>query len=221
MAVAGIDILSVLRGSMDAKEEYDLRSYENPAWLYAAIRNLMYRHGKQIELFESFEPDFAMFGRWWQQLFGESEGKDGKGLFPATAEFTADLHSLGQLIQQGSRNLFETMLRFDPPEQTFTVGSDIKNLDGLNYLAGKQLDFVDENAYLGTVDAHVDGGVPVITMDCGPLNEGKVGELFYFLELACGISAYILGVNPFNQPGVELYKRNMFHLLGKPGYEKM
>ena len=221
MAVAGIDIQAVLRGSMDAKEEYDLRSYENPAWLYAAIRNLMYRHGKQIELFESFEPDFAMFGRWWQQLFGESEGKDGKGLFPATAEFTADLHSLGQLIQQGSRNLFETMLRFDPPEQTFTVGSDIKNLDGLNYLAGKQLDFVDENAYLGTVDAHVDGGVPVITMDCGPLDEGKVGELFYFLELACGISAYILGVNPFNQPGVELYKRNMFRLLGKPGYEKM
>ena len=221
MAVAGIDILSLLNGAMDAKESYDLRSYENPVWLYAAIRNLMFRHGKQIELLESFEPGFQMFGRWWQQLFGESEGKDGKGLFPATAEFTADLHSLGQLIQQGKRNLFETMLRFDPPEQRFTIGSDVKNLDKLNYLAGKQLDFVDENAYLGTVSAHVDGGVPVITMDCGSLDERKVGELFYFLELSCGISAYILGVNPFNQPGVELYKRNMFQLLGRPGYEKL
>ena len=221
MAVAGIDIMEMLRGSMDAKESYDLRSYENPVWLYAAIRNLMYRHGKAIELFESFEPGFSMFGRWWQQLFGESEGKDGKGLFPVTAEFTADLHSLGQMIQQGKRNMFETMLRFDPPEQVFTIGSDVNNLDGLNYLAGKQLDFVDESAYLGTVSAHVDGGVPVITMDCGQLDARTVGELFYFLELACGISAYILGVNPFNQPGVELYKRNMFHLLGKPGYEKM
>ena len=221
MAVAGIDIMALLGGSMDAKERYDLRSYENPVWLYAAIRNLMYRHGKQIELFESFEPGLRMFGSWWQQLFGESEGKNGKGLFPVTAEFTADLHSLGQMIQQGKRNMFETMLRFDPPEQTCTVGTDIKNLDGLNYLAGKRLDFVDEKAFLGTVAAHVDGGVPVITMDCGPLDEGKVGELFYFLELACGISAYILGVNPFNQPGVELYKRNMFCLLGKPGYENM
>ena len=221
MSVAGINIFELLAGAADAREEYDLRSYENPVWLYAAIRNLMYRHGKQLELFESFEPGFAMFGRWWQQLFGESEGKDGKGLFPVTAEFTADLHSLGQMIQQGRRNLFETMLRFDPPEQVFTIGSDVNNLDGLNYLAGKQLDFVDESAFQGTVSAHVDGGVPVITMDCGPLEERTVGELFYFLELACGISAYILGVNPFNQPGVEQYKRNMFRLLGKPGYEKI
>ena len=221
MSVAGINIFELLAGAADAREVFDLRSYENPVWLYAAIRNLMYRHGKQIELFESFEPGFAMFGRWWQQLFGESEGKDGKGLFPVTAEFTADLHSLGQMIQQGRRNLFETMLRFDPPEQVFTIGSDVNNLDGLNYLAGKQLDFVDESAFQGTVDAHVDGGVPVITMDCGALEERTVGELFYFLELACGISAYILGVNPFNQPGVEQYKRNMFRLLGKPGYEKI
>ena len=181
----------------------------------------MLRHGKQIEIFESFEPGFRLFGRWWQQLFGESEGKDGKGLFPATAEFTADLHSLGQLIQQGRRNIFETMLRFDPPEQRFTIGTDVKNLDKLNYLAGKTLDFVDESAYLGTISAHVDGGVPVITMDCGQPDEATVGELIYFLELSCAISAYILGVNPFNQPGVELYKRNMFTLLGKPGYEKM
>ena len=221
MSVAGINIFDLLAGAADARELYDLRSYENPVWLYAAIRNLMYRHGKQLELFESFEPGFSMFGRWWQQLFGESEGKDGKGLFPVTAEFTADLHSLGQMIQQGRRNLFETMLRFDPPEQVFTIGSDVNNLDGLNYLAGKQLDFVDESAFQGTVAAHVDGGVPVITMDCGPLEERTVGELFYFLELACGISAYILGVNPFNQPGVEQYKRNMFRLLGKPGYEKI
>ena len=221
MSVAGINIFDLLAGAADARELYDLRSYENPVWRYAAIRNLMYRHGKQLELFESFEPGFAMFGRWWQQLFGESEGKDGKGLFPVTAEFTADLHSLGQMIQQGRRNLFETMLRFDPPEQVFTIGSDVNNLDGLNYLAGKQLDFVDESAFQGTVSAHVDGGVPVITMDCGALEERTVGELFYFLELACGISAYILGVNPFNQPGVEQYKRNMFRLLGKPGYEKI
>lgn len=221
MAVAGIDIGRLLSGSMDAKESYQLRSYENPVWLYAAVRNLMLRHGKQIEIFESFEPGFQLFGRWWQQLFGESEGKDGKGLFPVTAEFTADLHSLGQMIQQGRRNIFETMLRFDPPEQRFTIGTDVKNLDKLNYLAGRHLDYVDESAYLGTVSAHVDGGVPVITMECGQLDEAAVGELIYFLELSCAISAYILGVNPFNQPGVELYKRNMFSLLGKPGYEKI
>ena len=219
MAVAGIDIMEVLNGAADAKEEYDLRSFENPVWQYAAVRNLLYRNGKAIEIFESFEPGFKMFGGWWQQLFGESEGKDGKGLFPATAELTADLHSLGQMIQEGERNIFETMVRFDPPEQKLTIGGDWKNLDGLNYLEGKTLDFVDEKAYLGTVAAHVDGGVPVITMECGELNDRKVGELFYFLELCCGVSAYILGVNPFNQSGVELYKRNMFQLLGKPGYD--
>ncbi len=224
LAVAGIDIMEMMNGAMDAKESYDLRSFENPVWQYAAVRNLLYRSGKVMELFESFEPGFKMFGGWWQQLFGESEGKDGKGIFPVTAEFTADLHSLGQMIQQGQRNIFETMVRFDAPEAKYTIGSDWKNLDGnldgLNYLEGKTLDFVDEKAYLGTLAAHVDGGVPVITMDCGELNDRKVGELFYFLELCCGVSAYILGVNPFNQPGVELYKRNMFQLLGKPGYEK-
>ena len=220
LAVAGVDVEAMLNGAMDARESYDLRSFENPVWQYAAVRNLLYRNGKAIELFESFEPGFKMFGGWWQQLFGESEGKDGKGLFPVTAEFTADLHSLGQMIQQGTRNIFETMVRFDPPAQKYTIGSDYKNLDGLNYLEGKTMDFVDEKAFLGTLAAHVDGGVPVITMDCGELNDRKVGELFFFLELACGVSAYILGVNPFNQPGVEFYKRNMFHLLGKPGYEK-
>ena len=219
MAVAGIDILELLNGAADARETYDLRSYENPVWQYAAVRNLLYRNGKAVEILESFEPGFKMFGGWWQQLFGESEGKDGKGIFPATAELTADLHSLGQMIQEGERNLFETMIRFDAPEQKLTIGSDWKDLDGLNYLEGKTLDFVDEQAYLGTLAAHVDGGVPVITMECGELNERKVGELFYFFELCCGVSAYVLKVNPFNQPGVEMYKHNMFRLLGKPGYD--
>ena len=219
IAVAGIDIMAMLTGAADAKDEYNLRSFENPVWLYAAVRNLLYRKGKKIEIFESFEPGFKMFGAWWQQLFGESEGKQGTGLFPATAELTADLHSLGQLIQQGERNMFETMVRFDPPERKLTIMHDLKDLDGLNYLEGKTMDFVDEQAFLGTVEAHVDGGVPVITMDCGELNDAKVGELFFFLELSCAISAYMLGVNPFNQPGVEMYKQNMFGLLGKPGYE--
>lgn len=219
MAVAGIDIRQVMAGAAEAKETYNLRSFENPVWLYAATRNLLYRNGKVMEIFESYEPSFKMFGGWWQQLFGESEGKDGKGIFPVSAEFTADLHSLGQMIQQGERNMFETMVRFAPPEHRYTIGGDYKNLDGLNYLEGKTLDFVDEQAFRGTVAAHVDGGVPVMVMDCGELNDAKVGEMFHFLELCCGVSAYMLGVNPFNQPGVEFYKRNMFHLLGKPGYE--
>lgn len=219
MAVAGIDIMEILNGAMDAKEEYDLRSFENPVWLYAGVRNALYRKGKAIEIFESFEPGFQMMGRWWQQLFGESEGKNGKGLFPATAELTADLHSLGQLIQEGQRNLFETIVRFDGPEKEYTIGSDWKDLDKLNYLDGKTLDFVDQMAFEGTVAAHEAGGVPVLTMDCGELNERTVGELIFFLQLACGISAYVLGVNPFDQPGVESYKRNMFELLGKPSDE--
>ena len=220
LAVAGMDIKAIMAGAYEAKEYYNnLRSFENPVWLYAGVRNLLYRKGKVIELLESFEPGFKMMGGWWQQLFGESEGKDNKGIFPVTAEFTADLHSLGQMIQQGERNIFETMVRFDAPAQKLTIGGDVKNLDGLNYLEGKTLDFVDEQAYLGTLAAHVDGGVPVMTMDMGELNDAKLGEMFYFFELACGVSAYMLGVNPFNQPGVEFYKRNMFKLLGKPGYE--
>lgn len=218
MAVADIEIMDVLMGAANARKAYDLRSFENPVWLYAASRCLMYRRGKAIELLSSFEPAFRYFAGWWQQLFGESEGKDGKGLFPATAEFTADLHSLGQMIQQGQRNIFETMVRFAPPERRAVVGSDWKNLDGLNYLEGKTLDYVDEKAYLGTMAAHVDGGVPVISIDMGPLDAMKLGEMFYFFELSCGVSAYLLGVNPFDQPGVEFYKRNMFRLLGKPGY---
>jgi len=219
LAVAGMDIKAIMSGACEAKKAYDLRSFENPVWLYAGVRNLLYRKGKAIELLESFEPGFKMMGGWWQQLYGESEGKDGKGIFPVTAEFTADLHSLGQMIQQGERNIFETMIRFDAPDQKMVIGGDVKDLDGLNYLEGKTLDFVDEKAFLGTLAAHVDGGVPVMTMDMGELNDAKLGEMFYFFELACGVSAYMLGVNPFNQPGVEFYKRNMFQLLGKPGYE--
>ena len=218
MTVAGIDPMEVMKGACIAKKAYDIRSFENPVWLYAASRNLLYRKGKAVEILESFEPGFKMMSAWWQQLFGESEGKDGKGIFPATADFTTDLHSMGQLIQQGKRNIFETMVRIDPPDQKVTIGGDIKNLDGLNYLEGKTLDFVDERAFQGTLAAHVDGNVPVITMDMGQLDEQKLGEIFYFFELACAISAYMLGVNPFDQPGVEFYKRNMFHLLGKPGY---
>ena len=215
MAVAGIDPMEVMVGAAEAKKEYDLRSFENPVWLYAAIRNLLYRKGKCIEILESFEPGFKSMGGSWQQLFGESEGKEGKGIFPVYGEFTPDLHSLGQLIQQGERNLFETMIRFDAPENPYIIGSDYKNLDGLNYLEGKTLDFVDEQAYRGTLAAHVDGDVPVITVEAGKLDAAKVGELFWFFELACAVSAYTLGVNPFDQPGVEAYKTNMFALLGK------
>ena len=219
LAVAGIDIRKVMAGAAQAKHDYNyVRSFENPVWLYAGVRNLLYRNGKALEILESYEPGFKMMGGWWQQLFGESEGKDGKGIFPVCAEFTADLHSLGQMIQQGERNIFETMVRFDAPQQKMEIMGDAKDLDGLNYLQGKTLDFVDEKAYLGTLAAHVDGGVPVIIMDMGELNDEKLGEMFYFFELACGVSAYILDVNPFNQPGVEFYKRNMFQLLGKPGY---
>ena len=221
LAVAGIDINAMMAAAAEAKKIYDIRSFDNPVWLYAAVRNLLYRRGKCIEILESFEPGFKMMGGWWQQLFGESEGKDGKGIFPVSAELTADLHSLGQMIQQGERNIFETMVRFDAPDRRSMITADWKNLDGLSYLEGKTLDFVDEQAYLGTLAAHVDGGVPVITMEMGELNDAKLGEMFYFFELACGVSAYLLGVNPFNQPGVEFYKRNMFHLLGKPGYEQL
>lgn len=218
MAVAGIDPRDVMLGAARAKRDYDLRSFENPAWQYAGIRNLLYRKGKALELLCCYEPDFRTFGGWWQQLFGESEGKDGKGVFPVTAEFTADLHSLGQMIQQGQRNLFETVVRFAPPQKKATIEVDWKNLDGLNYLEGKSLDFVEEQAFRGTLAAHVDGGVPVMVLQTDRIGADTLGELFYFFELSCGISAYMLGVNPFNQPGVEFYKKNMFHLLGKPGY---
>ncbi len=220
MAVAGMDVTEVMFGAASAKRDMDVLSFENPAWLYAAGRNLLYRNGKAIELLCNWEPAARYFGGWWQQLFGESEGKDGQGIFPATVEFTADLHSLGQMIQQGQRNLFETVIRFAPLRKKTMIELDWKNLDGLNYLEGKSLDFVEEQAFLGTLAAHVDGGVPVMLVQADEICDRTLGELFYFFELSCGISAYMLGVNPFNQPGVEFYKRNMFQLLGKPGYEK-
>ncbi len=218
MAVAGIDPMDIMLGAAKAKKALDLRSFENPAWQYAAVRNLLYRKGKKIELLCGYEPSCRFFGGWWQQLFGESEGKDGKGIFPAYVEFTADLHSLGQMIQQGERSFFETVLRFAPPAKKATIETDWKNLDGLNYLEGKTLDYVEEQAFQGTLAAHVDGGVPALVLQADEVSAQTTGELFYFFELACGISAYMLGVNPFNQPGVEFYKKNMLKLLGKPGY---
>lgn len=216
MAVAGIDPGQVLLGGSEARRQLDIRSFENPAWLYAAARTLLYRGGKSIEVLCSWEPRFSVFGRWWQQLFGESEGKEGKGLFPVSLEFSADLHSMGQMIQQGPRNLFETVVRFAPPEQQVAVEMDWKDLDGLNYLQGKTFEDVAEQACQGTIAAHVDGGVPVITLEAGPTDAGTVGELFYFFELSCALSAYLLDVNPFDQPGVEQYKENMYALLGRP-----
>lgn len=216
MAVAGLDIREVLAGAAAAREEYAMGSFENPVWLYTAVRNLLYRGGKAVEILAAFEPGFSMFGRWWQQLFANAEGKDGKGLFPATAELSADLHVLGQLIQEGQRNLFETMVRFAPPENKLTIDSDWKNYDGLNYLEGRTLDEVDEGAYQAVLQAHVDGGVPVITMDCGELKERTLGEMICFWELCCGISAFLLGVDPFERSGLETYQQNLFRFLGKP-----
>ena len=215
MAVAGIDIRSVMAGARKAQKELDVRSMENPVWLYAAARNMLYENGKKIEILCSYEPDFEYMGRWWQQLFGESEGKDGKGIFPACAQFTTDLHSMGQLIQQGERNLFETVVRFEPASRDIRIEIDWKNLDDLNYLSGKTVSYVEENAYQGVLQAHVDGDVPVVVLRCGEMNARTLGYLFYFFQLSCGISAYVLGVNPFNQPGVETYKKNMMTNLGR------
>lgn len=215
MAVAGIDIVALLEGAEEAKAEFDLRSFENPVWLYAAIRNLLYRRGKAIELLCGFEPGLRSFGRWWQKLFAESEGKDGKGLFPVAAEFTEDLHSLGQLIQCGQRNLFETVLRFDAAEQSHIIGADVHDLEGLNCLADKALSEVEESACLAAITAHTDAGISVLTLDCGELSSRSIGQLIYFMELSCAVSAYTMGVNPFNQPGVEPYRTAFYDLIGK------
>ena len=213
MAVAGINIREILEGAADAKEEYAFGSFESPVWQYAAVRSFLYRGGKAMEILASFEPGFRQFGAWWKQLFGASGGK---GPFQATAELTQDLRSFGQGIQEGSGNLFETVVRFDPPEIRLEIGSDWKDLDRLNYLEGKNLDYVEEMAFQAAVSAHVDGGIPVIVMDCGELTERKTGELFWFLELCCGISACLLGGNPFGHEGLEDYQQNLFRMLGKP-----
>ena len=219
IAVAGIDIDELMAGAAGAMTAFAAdRSMANPVWKYVAARNALYESGKKVELLACYEPSFRFMSEWWKQLYGESEGKDGKGLFPASVEFTADLHSMGQYIQEGERLMFETVVRYDRPHGQVVIGEDADNVDGLNFLAGKDLRFVCEQAMRGTRLAHVDGGVPNILIETDTISARSTGELIYFFELACGISGYCLGVNPFNQPGVEAYKKNMFALLDKPGY---
>lgn len=222
IAAAGIDIDEMMKGAADAREAYkDEDLDKNDAYKYAAARNALYRQGKSIEMITNFEPSLHYFGEWWKQLFGESEGKDNKGLFPAAGDFSTDLHSMGQYIQQGRRDLIETFINVEKPVKEITIGEDKENLDGLNFVAGKTIDFVNKQAFIGTVLAHNDGGVPVMVVNVPELNAYNFGYMVYFFEKACAISGYLLGVNPFNQPGVEAYKKNMFALLGKPGYEDM
>ena len=218
IALAGFDVEAMVRGAKDAEKALSAPNIENPAVRYAAMRNLLYDSGKKIELFASFNPKLQYLGEWLKQLFGESEGKDGKGIFPASVIFTTDLHSMGQYIQEGERMLFETVITVDKAQREVTIPTDEQNLDGLNYLAGKHVEHCNRMAQLGTKMAHIDGGVPNIDIHVEQLDEYNLGQIFYFFEKVCGISAYQLGVNPFNQPGVEAYKKNMFKLLEKPGY---
>ena len=220
IAVAGIDISALMDGAREEMELLSKPGMENPAWQYAAARHALYENGKRVEILAGYEPAFRFFAEWWKQLYGESEGKEGKGLFPASVEFTADLHSMGQFIQQGERIMFETVVRFDKAHTKLTIPNDPENVDGLNFLAGKSMDFVAERALQGVTLAHVDGGVPNILITVPARDAKSLGALIYFFEFACGVSGYLLGVNPFDQPGVEAYKNNMYALLGKPGYEK-
>ena len=220
IAVAGADIDALMAGAAKAAELYGKPSLEeNDCYKYAAIRNILYNKGKCTEVLVSYEPRYAMMNEWWKQLFGESEGKDNKGLFPASVVFSTDLHSLGQYIQDGRRTLFETVMLIDQPKQEITLGNDPEDVDGLNYLEGRTMAFINEKAFEGTVLAHNDGGVPNVVIHAPDFSEDTLGQIIYFFEKACAISGYLLGVNPFDQPGVESYKKNMFALLGKPGYE--
>ena len=219
IVLAGFDIRMMLKGAAEMEETSARRSADNPAVQYAAMRNLLYDQGKKIEILVSFNPKLQYLGEWWKQLYGESEGKDGKGIFPASVNFTTDLHSMGQYIQDGERILMETVVSVESSNRSMAIVNDPQNLDGLNFLSGKQIEHCNAMAELGTRLAHIDGGVPQLQVSIERINEYNLGALFYFFEKACGISAYILGVNPFNQPGVEAYKKNMFALLGKPGYE--
>lgn len=222
IAVAGFDIDELVKGAADMEKATgtDVPFDENPAALYAAVRNALYSQAdKKIEIMVNFQPKLHFFSEWWKQLYGESEGKDGKGIFPASCDFTTDLHSMGQWIQQGERSIYETVLSVEKTNESLLFPYDDENLDGLNFLAGKHVDEVNKMAELGTRLAHVDGGVPNIRINVPQLTEYYIGQLIYFFEIACGISGNILGVNPFNQPGVEAYKKNMFALLDKPGYE--
>ena len=222
IAVAGVDLDQLMQGAAEMMEtcrKADLAA--NPAWQYAAARSSLYAQGKKIEVLAAYEPRVRFFTEWWKQLYGESEGKDGKGLFPASVEFTADLHSMGQYLQEGERTMFETVIRFGKSACRLCVPRDETDGDGLNFLAGKDMDFIATQAMDGTLLAHVEGGVPNLIIRTEELNAHTLGELIYFFEYACGLSGYLLGVNPFDQPGVEAYKKNMFALLGKPGYEEM
>lgn len=219
IVLAGYDARKLLAGAAEAEKVCSEATEDNPALKYAAMRNLLYSKGYKIELLVSFNPKLTYLGEWWKQLFGESEGKDGKGIFPASVNFTTDLHSMGQYIQDGERTLMETTVSVENSNRKLMINTDPENLDGLNFIATKRVEECNRMAELGTRLAHIDGGVPQIGLSVERVDEFNLGSLFYFFEMSCGISAYILGVNPFNQPGVEAYKKNMFALLGKPGYE--
>ena len=219
IACAGCDIDALMQGAAAAREEYSKCTPENDCYKYAAARNILYRKGKAVELLAAYEPNFTMMNEWYKQLFGESEGKDNKGLMPTSVVFSTDLHSMGQFVQEGSRVMFETVVNIHKPSQDLFIEADEENLDGLNFLANQNMSVVNQKAMQGTILAHTDGDVPNIVLETPSLNEYDLGYLIYFFERACAISGYLLSVNPFDQPGVESYKKNMFALLGKPGYE--
>lgn len=222
IAVAGVNIEEMMKGAADAREEFSNTNLsENICYQYAAARNALYNKGKTIEILVNYEPSLHYFNEWWKQLYGESEGKDGKGIFPAAVDFSTDLHSMGQYIQEGRRDLFETVINVETVSETVVIEKEDEDIDGLNFLAGKDMDFVNKKAFQGTLLAHNDGGVPNLVLNVPELSAYYFGQLVYFFEKACGISGYLLGVNPFDQPGVEAYKKNMFALLGKPGYEDL
>ncbi|MBO7179833.1 MAG: glucose-6-phosphate isomerase [Clostridia bacterium] len=222
IAVAGIDIDKMMQGAATAREDLkDGDVYSNDCYRYAAMRNILYRKGKSVEMMVSYEPDYTMMNEWFKQLFGESEGKENKGIFPASAVFSTDLHSLGQYVQEGERLMFETVVKFKTPKSEMVIKEDAENKDGFNFVVGKTVDYVNEQAFLGTILAHCDGGVPNMILEIDKMDEFNFGYLVYFLEKACAVSGYTLKINPFDQPGVESYKKNMFALLGKPGYESL
>lgn len=221
IAVSGANIDEMMKGAVDAMEAFQSSELDrNQAYQYAAVRNILYHKGKTIEMLINYEPALQYFAEWWKQLFGESEGKDQKGIFPSSANFSTDLHSLGQYVQEGRRDLFETIIKVENSRHQLTIEKEASDLDGLNYLADQTVDFINEKAYEGTLLAHTDGGVPNLVVSVPELNEYSFGYLAYFFEKACAMSGYLLGVNPFDQPGVEAYKENMFALLGKPGFEE-
>ncbi len=221
IAAAGIDIDSLMKGAQDAREKYSVASLDNDCYKYAAVRNLLYRSGKKVEMYVSYEPAFTLMNEWLKQLYGESEGKQCKGIYPSSAIYSTDLHSLGQYVQEGERLMFETVVYVDKSKADVNIKEDPENVDGLNFLAGKTVSFVNRKAFEGTLLAHTDGDVPNIVLEIPEMNEYVLGELIFFFEKACAVSGSVVGVNPFDQPGVESYKKNMFALLGKPGYEDM